>query len=155
MQIKFYKITDDRRKLNKTLTAGNLKKTLTGELKIDTDILNPILEVGYDADILTCNYMEIPALGRYYYIENITTSTQRLLVAGHVDVLQTYATSIRDLDCIVARQESDGNANFYLNDKMFRAHNFKIVKTIDFPSTPFMSGNNNVDSLVLTVGGGY
>lgn len=148
MQIKFYKITDDKRQLNKTLTASNLKKTLTGELKIDTDILNPILEVGYDADILTCNYMEIPALGRYYFIENITTSTQRLLVAGHVDVLQTYAADISNLKCVIARQESPTRSNKYLNDGMW-----KNLQPKDVLTCPFPNAFNNEGYYVLAVGG--
>lgn len=148
MQIMFYKITDDKRQLNKTLTAGTLKKTLTGDLKIDTDILNPILEVGYDADILTCNYMEIPALGRYYFIENITTSTQRLLVAGHVDVLQTYATDISNLKCVIARQESKTRSNKYLNDGIWRNLQPKDVLTAPFPN-PF----DSTGSYILAIGG--
>ena len=155
MTITFYKIPDDRRQVSKSLNSSTKIKDATGDIKTDCSVMDPIIEMSYDIALLQCNYMYIPEFSRYYFVNKIEVSTQRMFLTAHVDVLQTYAESIRELDCIVARQESDGNANFYLNDKMFRAHNFKIVKTIDFPSTPFMSGNNNVDSLVLTVGGGY
>ena len=155
MTITFYKISDDRRQVSKTLNNTTKIKDSTGRLKTDCSVMDPIIEMSYDVDLLQCNYMYIPEFSRYYFINKIEVGAQRMYLTAHVDVLQTYAASIRELDCIVARQESDGKANFYLNDKMFRAHNFKILKTIAFPSTPFMEGNNNVDSLVLTVGGGY
>ena len=155
MEIKFYRIADDRRKVRKTLNASTLVKTATGDIKSDCSVMDPIIEMSFDIALLHCNYMYIEDFGRYYHITNIETGAQRLFIHAHVDVLQTYADEIEDLQCIVARQESKDHANLYLNDKIFRALNYKIINTVRFPDTPFMRGKQNVDSLVLTVGGGY
>lgn len=155
MTIKLYKIKDDRRRLEKTLNAETLQRTMTGHLKSDCSILDPIIEITYDPVIVGCNYMYIEEFERYYHITNIEVGSQRAFIHAHVDVLQTYALQIRQLDCIVERQESRDHSNLYLNDGMFRALNYKIISTVEFPKTPFMNGKQNVDSLILTVGGGY
>lgn len=155
MTIKLYKIKDDRRQLEKTLNAETLQRTMNGHLKSDCSIMDPIIEITYDPVLAGCNYMYIDDFERYYHINNIEVGAQRAFIHAHVDVLQTYAQQIRQLDCIIARQESKDHANLYLNDKIFRALNYKIINTVRFPKTPFMNGKQNVDSLVLTVGGGY
>lgn len=155
MTITFYKITDDKRQVSKTLNSTTKIKDSTGSMKTDCNIMDPVLEMSYDVVLLTCNYMYIPEFNRYYFVTKIEVGAQRMFITAHVDVLQTYAAQIRNLNCIIARQESKDHANLYLNDKIFKALNYKVINTVKFPKTPFMSGNNNIDSLVLTVGGGY
>lgn len=155
MIIKLYTIKDDRRQLEKTLNAETLQRTMIGQLKSDCSVMDPIIEITYDPVIVGCNYMYIDEFGRYYHITNMDVGAQRAFIHAHVDVLQTYAMQIRQLDCIVERQESRDHSNLYLNDGMFRALNYKIISTVAFPKTPFMNGRQNVDSLILTVGGGY
>ena len=68
--------------------------------------------------------MYIEDWNRYYYIDELTVSAQRLFVSAHVDVLKTYDTDIRKCTAILRRQARYGSGsktNLYLNDKAFIA----------------------------------
>ncbi|MBQ1296568.1 MAG: hypothetical protein IIY21_21160 [Clostridiales bacterium] len=148
MTIKFYDVKDDRRCTVKTLNSANLKATLTGNIKTDTSIIDPVFEVAYDADIMVSNYMRIDALHRYYFINNIEVGAQRLYIHAHVDVLMSYHTDIDKLQCVVARQASKFKSNLYLGDEMF-----KSILPKDVVSLPFPSAMDDTGSYVLAIGG--
>ncbi|MBO5919003.1 MAG: hypothetical protein J6Q34_00725 [Bacteroidales bacterium] len=152
MQIKFYDVKDDRRCTVKTLidtgSGKNLKATLSGHIKRDTSIIDPVFEVSYDADIMTSNYMEISDLHRYYFINNIEVGAQRLYIHAHVDVLMSYHTDIDKLQCVIARQASKFKSNLYLGDEMF-----KSILPKDVVSLPFPSAMDDNGSYVLAIGG--
>ena len=116
MTATFYKISDDNRVVYKTLDSTTKIDDYNIVFKDGTDVLNPVIEVTYDPDLLTANYMYIDTLGRYYFITGITTGGQRLFISGHVDVLKTYADEIMSLECFVARQQTGSKANKLLND---------------------------------------
>ena len=148
MEIKFYRISDDRRQLNKTLNASTLVKTATGDIKSDCSIMDPIIEMSYDIALMHCNYMYIEDFGRYYHINNIETGAQRLYIHAHVDVLQTYAEQIRDLYCVVARQEDENKSNLYLNDEIWKNLQIRQAVPLAFPKSFDKDG-----SFVFVTGG--
>jgi len=149
MEIKFYKISDDRRKVFKTLNASTLVKTATGDIKSDCSIMDPIIEMSFDIALLQCNYMYIEDFGRYYHITNIETGAQRLFIHAHVDVLQTYSREIVELTCVIERQQDPTKCDLYLTDKAFKSENRHIISIRKF------SGSFHKDraSYVLTTGG--
>ena len=71
---------------------------------VNTDILNPVLKVNAR---VSNNYCKIEDFGgRYYFIETIETiAGGHCLCHCHVDVLYTYASSIKGLECLVSRNE--------------------------------------------------
>lgn len=144
MTITVYKISDDRRVVNKTL--GTAVATLTAIIKNDADILYPVLEVAYNSSVLTANYLYIDTLQRYYYIKNIKLDRQRLFLECEVDVLKSYYNEIKNLSCVVARQEN--NYNTYLNDGVWRNLQPKEVITLPFTQSFYRPCN-----FILTVGG--
>lgn len=152
MTLKFYNISNDRRELVKTLKdtnpGKNLMATLTGNIKSDCSIIKPVFEVAYQSDLLTANYVYCPELSRYYFIDDITVSTQRLLITAHVDVLMTYHTDILKLRCVIARQESRNRSNLYLNDGMW--HNLQKKETV---ALKFGSSFDSDGSYVFATGG--
>lgn len=148
MTIKFYRISDDRRQLTKTLNASTLVKTATGDIKSDCSIMDPIIEMSYDIALMQCNYMYIEDFGRYYHIINIETGAQRLFIHAHVDVLQTYAEQIRDLYCVVARQEAENKSNLYLNDEIWKNLQIRQAVPLAFPKSFDKDG-----SFVFVTGG--
>ena len=87
--------------INKTLDTFGTYECL---LKEATSVIRPTILIGNVANLSTCNYMYIPALGRYYYIDDIVSVNDGLwAVSGHVDVLQTYKDKIkirRDRDSV-------------------------------------------------------
>lgn len=153
MTIKLYTITDDKRKVVKIADYEQVTPlaTLTAHFKADVDILDPVLEVEYSANIAAANYFYVPDWGRCYFIIGITTGAQRCYVSGHVDVLQSYKDSILDLQCVIARQEQKDSkhSNGYLNDPMWI--NLQPPRTIiyEFPQKFHQEGN-----YVIAVGGG-
>lgn len=148
MTITLYKISDDSRQLVKTIDLDHKIGDLTAIFKGDVDILKPVLEIAYSATYATANYVHIPALDRYYFINNITAGAQRMYLDCSVDVLMTYAEEILDLDAIIARQEDKNEAQFYLSDGMFR-----ILQPKDVVPLPFPEAFDSTGSFVLTVGG--
>lgn len=153
MTIKFYNITEDRRVVEKTLidsgTGANLTATLTGKIKDDCSVMDPVLEVSYNSDILSSNYLYIPAFGRYYFINNITTSTQRLIISAHVDVLKSFSADIIKLRCVIERQADPARCNQYQDDRAYRSEARFNVRTVKFPN----GFNKQRACYVLTTGG--
>ena len=149
MTITFYRITDDKKQVSKTLNSTTKIKDSTGVIKTDCSVMEPRLEMEYDIALITANYMYIPDFGRYYFIDRIDTGAQRLFIQGHIDVLQTYSAQIRNLTCVIERQEDRDLAELYLTDKAFRAENRHTIATRRWDAK-FSKANC---SYVLTTGG--
>lgn len=148
MTITLYKISDDSRQLVKTIDLDHKIGDLTAIFKGDVDILKPVLEIAYSATYATANYVHIPSLNRYYFINNITVSTQRMYLDCSVDVLMTYSDEIKNLECVLARQQSKNNANLFLQDGMF-----KVLQPKDVVVLPWDFEFDKKGSFVLAVGG--
>lgn len=106
MNITLYTTTDDMRTVDKTLTTV---KSVTATPTEPMNVLAPTLIINYDNSVLSANYVYIPALNRYYYIDNIDLlKGNRILLSCRVDVLKTYANDIGNCNCICVRSESIG-----------------------------------------------
>jgi len=94
MQLYLYKTKDSNRVLNKTLTNESL---LNINLKRDTDIIRPTIQLMkvVGMDFKQFNYVHIPDLNRFYFInhiESINNSVDKLYL--ECDVLETYKADI-------------------------------------------------------------
>lgn len=120
-------------KIGKTLTEVN---TYDCVLKQDTSILKPVIRIQTDDDILTCNYMYIPGLSRYYFIDDIVSENNNIWnISGHVDVLETYKTNILANSAVIKRQQN--KYNLYLNDPDFMTYNNDTIQTKQFSAGEF------------------
>lgn len=121
----------ERNALDKSIT--NII-TVSGELKTETSIIDPVIIIECDLSIVTnCNYMTISAFGRSYFVNNIRSIRNGLVeFSCHVDVLSTYKTAIRGNTAIIRRQENTWN--LYLNDGLFKVYQNPNVLTKAFPS---------------------
>lgn len=108
--------------------------TVSGTLKSDTSVIDPIIMIECDLSTVTnCNYMTISAFGRSYFVNNIRSIKTGLVeFSCHVDVLSSFADSIKTNTAIVRKQEN--NWNLYLNDGTFKVYQNPIVLTKAFPS---------------------
>lgn len=71
---------------------------------VNTDSLNPIFKV--DGTRSDSNYCYCSEFGRYYFIESVEAlAGGHCLYHCHVDVLYTYCDQIKELTCLVARNE--------------------------------------------------
>ena len=121
----------ERNKLTKDISEI---LTVSGELKTETSIIDPVIIIECDLSAVTgCNYISIPAFGRSYFVNNIRSIRTGLVeFSCHVDVLSTFASEIREKTKIVRKQEN--NWNLYLNDGSFKIYQNPNVLTKAFPS---------------------
>ena len=137
----------EKNKLDKELTTI---ATVTGELKAETSIIDPVIVVAGDfSSFATVNYMTIVVFKRSYFVTNVRSIRNGLVeFSCHVDVLTSFATEIRSNTAIIKRQENEWN--LYLNDSVIRCYQNPIVSTHAFPSG--FSGNSYVLLLAGTRG---
>ena len=96
----------DSREINKNLTELS---TINITLYLDTNVVNPVFKL--KNFINNANYMYVPDLHRYYYINNYTISNQCVYLHCSVDVLSTYKAEILNSECLISRSETDYNDN--------------------------------------------
>ena len=106
MTAKLYKNVSDNREINKNITEIS---TIDLVLYLDTNVLNPVFKVKTFNN--NGNYLYVPALNRYYYINNYTLSNQCVYLHCSVDVLMSYKTDILNTTCLISRAENDYNDN--------------------------------------------
>ena len=108
--------------------------TVSGVLKEDTSIIDPVIKIECDLSAVTgCNYLSIPAFGRSYFVNNIRSIRNGLVeFSCHVDTLSSFASEIRGNTAIIKRQENAWN--LYLNDGSFKVYQNPNVLTKAFPS---------------------
>lgn len=113
MNIDFYKNTNDKRVINKTL--GTPTTLSNCELIDESSIINPSFTIDNNPAIYDYNYVYIPYFGRYYYITDITVlNGEQMRVNCSVDVLKSHATEI--LNCTVNSRCTENNFDMYLPD---------------------------------------
>ena len=101
-----YDNTSDSREINKNLTELS---TINITLYLNTNVVEPVFKVkNY---INNANYVYVPDLHRYYYINNYTLSNQCVYLHCSVDVLMSYKTYILNSTCLISRAENDYNDN--------------------------------------------
>ena len=113
MDIIFYKSTNEVNSFPKSLTDG---VTISGTLRSECDILNPVIEfTGIGVDI-PYNYCYIPTFKRYYFITEARSIRNDILeISMHVDVLQSWEREILELHGIVDRCSPTHDDNGYIN----------------------------------------
>ncbi len=129
--ITLQKMTSEKNAITKT--TSDIKK-VSGVLKDTTSIIDPIIMIEIDlADVIDCNYLNIPKFGRSYFVNNIRSVRQGLVeFTCHVDVLSSWAKELKTNSAIVRRNEKKWN--LYLNDGTFKIYQNPNVLTKAFPS---------------------
>lgn len=106
MNIDFHSISDDRKKIKKTL---NPIASVSADLKTPCSIINPVLQVAKGSigtEWYRINYAYIPAFGRYYFVDNIQAENDGLIsLELSVDVLFTYSSRLMSTQFQVVRAQ--------------------------------------------------
>lgn len=153
MNAYLYYNKSDKRYVSKDLEAITYDGSdhIDIEMKEDTSIIDPTFILRTQSKVLTANYIYVPDLNRYYYINDYTVSHQRIYIDCHVDVLMSYKDSILAKNIIAKRSEN--RYNLYLPDEKFKLYNYPKIQTIMFnPKTSFKF-DMNVEQFVLTTAG--
>lgn len=120
---------EELNKINKN-PAGVL--SVTGSLREETSIIDPVILIEYSGTLTNVNYAYISEFHRYYFItqiESVRTGLWRVYM--HCDVLKTYAQGILNCQCVVARNEN--KFNLLLNDAYFKVYSDPRVQVLPFP----------------------
>lgn len=107
MTIKTYRFLGDSRKIDKILTLVDTYSNT--DIVGDMSIQNPTISLQLDSftDVINFNYICIPELRRYYYVENSTIREDGFVqIQCKVDVLTSFKTDILDSTQYVERQEN-------------------------------------------------
>lgn len=127
MTLVLYKTQDENNKLNKNLTQI---ATLTGTLRSECSIINPVLDI--QADFIQGNYIYINEFKRYYFIDEIISLKNGYWeVHCSVDVLMSYKNNILQLKGVVSR--STNKFNSYLLDPSRLTQQNMSTYFIEFP----------------------
>ena len=143
MDVVFYKNTSDRRKVGKALEEVT---RVSAKVKESCSILKPELYIMSDS-VVNVNYIYIPLLKRYYFVDDIIFMEGKVkLFKCSVDVLESYKKEIKDLKCMVVRQEYKYNA--YYNDALL-----PVRTDTNYKVQTFGNVTENYNFYITTVGG--
>lgn len=153
MTLNFYKNNSAPKRVNKDLTAtGTLENVKVLQSK---SLLYPVFELQKNT-IPEGNYIYCQEWNRYYFIENISYNTAgRVEITCSIDVLQTYSTAIRGLNCRVIRNEKIG-VN-YVPDNQLPLMPYKDNAVIEFAQSEFnldIASDESYNFLLTVAGGG-
>lgn len=152
INLQLLQTSSDNRALYK---SWNGLKSLTCTIKEPCELSNPIFIVAFDNSAFNANYAYCDNFGRYYYInERVLVTGGRIELHCHVDVLQTYNSSIAALTATVTRQQHAGIN--HVPDSLLPLSPAKQTYVAALGGNVFnLTGANNLSfNFVLNVAGG-
>ena len=139
MKVDFYKMTSSNNTINKIK-----KKQITLDCQVynDCDVVNPFLILNINDVVFSCNYIYIEKFKRFYFINDITISEgNKIVITCHVDVLDTYWSSFKDLPLNIIRNSNV--YNLYMKDPLFqcteRTHKQVALCAVPAGGFPFLT----------------
>lgn len=146
MTITLYYNHSENNVINKDKASA---RVLTGTLREETSITNPVFIIESDATIVNYNYAYIPDFSRYYFITDITSVRNGLWrITLRCDVLESFADDILSSSCVIDHSTNVGT-NDYLNSDTW-------VSTVKDKTDiiQFSSGLSNSGEYILITAGG-
>lgn len=145
MDVVFYYNMSDARKINKNLIEG---ETFSGQPRGELGVMNPVITFDKE-EVFRYNYAYIPALERYYSIENRVALREGLWdVSFSVDVLMSFRNDIINLNVVVDKQSMPENGDEYIDDGSLVSENVMFKTVYDFPN-----GFNDTGEYILITAG--
>ena len=148
MRVILYNTTSDNRVLSKNIT---LIKQIDAELKDANNVISPTLKIQRFEDWEKVNYIYIESFNRYYYVNTIKQLLgNTILLDCSVDVLMSNKNAIRNLTCIIDKQENSTTtySDKYLDDGSFITECRTFNSILNFPH-----GFNDDGELILITAG--
>ena len=148
MRVILYNTTSDNRVLSKNIA---LIKEIDAELKDANDVISPTLKIQRFKDWEKVNYVYIDSFNRYYYVNTIKQLLgNTILLDCSVDVLMSNKDAIRNLTCIIDKQENSSTAysDKYLDDGSFITECRTFNSILNFPA----GFNNDGEFILITAG---
>lgn len=160
--INLYKFIGDKKQILKDTNHGStLIETISGNWRVDVDLLHPIIEIKptntSTIAVITkqVNYVYVADFGRYYYVDSMICKAGDIIELHlSIDVLFSWGTNILALEeGIIARNAEAAGSNLYLDDGEIHIYNNPNVQTYEFA---YATGSLQFgqQSFVLAVAGG-
>lgn len=145
MVITFYNTASDPRAVEKIL--GTSTGSATGVLHERVNSLQMTVRLpGTVYNVVTqSNYVMLDLTQKYYYIDSYEVQNDCCYINLREDVLYSFASQIKNLDCTILRSEKYSNA--YLLDNGYQILAYDNIVTKEFPS-----GLTDESIVLLTVG---
>lgn len=150
MIIRLIKNISERKVMNKQFSS---QLELEGFLRDESSVVDPTFTVQGDVSLADYNYCYIPDFHRFYFIADVTMiATNLWQFTCHVDVLTSNADKLRNMYCIIYRQEN--NYDMYLDDSKLKVRAPRQYWTKSFPNRISPGSTAGANSFILTMTGG-
>lgn len=130
MEVRFYTITDERNTIGKTL--GDYVSTFVNLKYQDFEVANPTLLLKFSS-YPTFNYVGIPAIGRYFFVDGIVIKTEKTYeIRLKCDVLESFKDDIKQGKGLLVKS-ADGEPYFnsgYEHLESYDKHEFESSVTL-------------------------
>lgn len=133
MTVNLYINNSDKKYVTKNITL--LASSIPCKPYESLDILAPDITIQYNTAYLSCNYVYIPDLSRYYYAKISLEPGKIMKISCVVDVLMSFAAGIRNAPGMILRNESQ--PTLVPDNKLPIDPNNFFTQGIDFLATPF------------------
>lgn len=160
VSVGLYNFKGDKKQLIK-IDDMVLLELMSGELRVDTDIINPVLTIQPTETSTVAkltkevNYVQIADFGRYYFVTDIIAKSGTLLEFYlALDVLTSWQAQIKLLnEGIVLRNAEKKHSNLFLDDNELQIYNKPNIVTYEFS---YASGSKEFGDgcYILAVAGG-
>lgn len=130
--LELYKVTNQPNELTKTL---NNAVVIEGSFRSEIDSMDIIVEI--ESNTYDFNYVHIPSLNKYYFLQNIVHVNQKIVrMLLHCDVLMTYKADILASYGLVIQ---GGTINPYYSS--IDSDSRQTIRRVTFPYTFNNTGN--------------
>lgn len=130
--LELYKVTNQPNELTKTLNNAVI---VNGSFRSEIDSMDVIVEI--ESDTYDFNYIHIPSLNKYYFLQNIVHVNAKIIrMILHCDVLMTYKTDILASYGLVTQ---GGTINPYYSS--IDSDSRQTIRRVTFPYTFNSTGN--------------
>lgn len=145
MEITLLINNDPNNKINKSPTNPIV---ISGTLRNDTNMINPVILVDNGGVLPIYNYVYIPDFKRYYFVDDIEITRNNIVtIYCKIDVLKTYADEILKQNVIISR--STNNGTDYLSNPHLMGLCKDTTNILTFPA----GLNDNGEFILITAGG--
>lgn len=151
MNIVLYKNPSENNVIGKTsrlITVATINNAIVkGNMSIETPEIILAFNSSYKNNF---NYVYISEYNRYYFVDDIIDLTGgRIEIHCRVDVLESFKASIKELECIIDKQQDTNKTNMYYNDGSFKNLAKEFIYTKNFTN----GFNENGEFILITAGG--
>lgn len=120
IDVKFFTISDDRKKINKNVDVDHPDFELSCEVKENESIIEPTIRAtknNFGKNFFRVNYAYISDFGRFYFIDSIIVETGGIISLNcSIDPLMTYSANLMNTAFEIARSEAV-NSKYYIDNE--------------------------------------